>query len=175
MSLACEYRAASGSALETRQEITSCAAGIVPVTRKRGTRDMDFPWLPLTFSLTLLGLALFICRAVNASLGALKWNGALLFLALCVLAMLLDFTLTMVFASAGFHERTKYDSLGSRIAWSERIVTYLVPCAISLLMALRFRRRQRFARANAHGRSETEREGAVQIQTSPYTQSELTL
>ncbi|WP_250512860.1 hypothetical protein [Caballeronia sp. INDeC2] len=136
---------------------------------------MDFPWLPLAFILTLLGLALFICRTLNASLGALKWNGALLFLALCVLAMLLDFTLTMVFASASFHERNQYDSLGSRIAWSERIITYLIPCAISLVLALRFRRRQRFAHKRGEGRSETERDGSVQIQTSPYTQSELTL
>ncbi|KXU93526.1 hypothetical protein CR51_29310 [Caballeronia megalochromosomata] len=132
---------------------------------------MDFPWLPLAFNLTLLGLTLFICRALNASLGVLKWNGALLFLTLCVSAMLLDFTLTMIFASAGFHERTQYDKLGSRIAWSERIITYLIPCTISLLLAWRFRRRQRFA----HGRPETEREGAVQIQTSAYTRSELTL
>ncbi|SPB16545.1 hypothetical protein NOV72_03745 [Caballeronia novacaledonica] len=136
---------------------------------------MDFPWLPLAFSLTLLGLVLFICRTVNASLGALKWNGALLFLALCLLAMLLDFTLTMVFASASFYERTKYDDFGSRIAWSERIVTYLIPCAISLLLALRFRQRQRFARKHGLGRSETGRDDSVQIQTSPYTQSELTL
>jgi len=167
---------ASGSgARDATKSFILRAAGSFPVTRTRGTRDMDFPWLPLAFSLTLFGLALFICRALNASLGAPKWNGALLFLALCVLAMLLDFTLTMVFASANFHERTRYDSLGSRIAWSERIVTYLIPCTISLLLALRFRRRQRFAREGVHGRSETEREGSVQIQTSPYTQSELTL
>ncbi|SAK67131.1 hypothetical protein AWB80_03255 [Caballeronia pedi] len=136
---------------------------------------MDFPWLPLAFNLTLLGLALFICRALNASQGALTWNGALLFLALCLSAMLLDFTLTMIFASAGFNARTPYDSFGSRTAWSERILTYLIPCAISLLLALRFRRRQRFARALAGRGNKTDREGSVQIQTSPYSHSELTL
>ena|GEM_PF-1076074 len=136
---------------------------------------MDFPWLPLAFNLTLLGLALFICRTMNASLGSLTWNGALLFLVLCLSAMLLDFTLTMIFATAGFNARTTYDSFGSRIAWSERILTYLIPCAISLLLALRFRRRQRFARELAGGVNKSDREGSVQIQTSPYSQSELTL
>jgi hypothetical protein len=132
---------------------------------------MDFPWLPLAFNLTLLGVALFVCRALNASRGTLTWNGALIFLVLCFSAMLLDFMLTMIFASANFHERTTYDSFGSRTAWSERVFTYLIPCAISLLLALRFLRRQRFAR----GRNPADRDGSVQIQTSAYTQSELTL
>ncbi|WP_321791425.1 hypothetical protein [Caballeronia sp. J97] len=136
---------------------------------------MDFPWLPLFFNLALLCLTLFICRTLNAGEGSLRWNGALIFLVLCCLAMVLDFTLTMIFASAAFHERTSYDSFGSRIAWSERILTYLIPCAISLLLALRFRSRQRFSRELGRSRSEAAREESVQIQTSPYTQSKLTL
>lgn len=134
---------------------------------------MDFPWLPLAFSLTLLGLTLFICRIINASQGLLRWNGALLFFTLCLLAMLLDFTLTMVFASASFHERTDYESFGSRIAWSERLLTYLIPCAVSLLLAWRFRRRQRLA--HRLGSNPGTRGDSVQIQTSAYTQSELPL
>ncbi|SAK59161.1 hypothetical protein AWB76_02695 [Caballeronia temeraria] len=136
---------------------------------------MDFPWLPLAFILTLLGVMLFVCHALNARDGSLKWNGALIFLALCLSAMLLDFTLTMIFASAGFDTRSPYDNFGSRTAWSERIFAYLIPCAISLLLAFRFRRRQRFARALDSDRTSTERGDAVKIQTSPYTQSELTL
>ena len=136
---------------------------------------MDFPWLPLAFNLLLLGIALGICRTVNAWDGTLKWNGALLFLILCFVAMLLDFTLTMVFASANFHERTAYESLASKTAWSERIAVYLIPCAISLLLAWRFRRRQRFARELGHDRKAGARDDAVKIQTSTYTQSELTL
>lgn len=136
---------------------------------------MDFPWLPLAFSLTLLGLTLFISRALNASLGTLKWNGALIFLALCFTAMLLDFVLTMVFASASFHDRTEYESLASKTAWADRVFTYLVPCVVSLMLALRFRKRQRFAHEATRGRISADRETAVQIQTSPYTQSELTL
>ncbi|MFM0321088.1 hypothetical protein [Caballeronia glebae] len=151
------------------------AAGIAPVTRTRGKRDMHFPWLPLVFILGLLGFTLFVCRTLNASERSLKWNGALIFLFLCFAAMLLDFTLTMIFASAGFNARTPYDSFGSRIAWSERVVTYLIPGAISLFLALRFRRRQRFARALSHDGAPAEREGTLQIQTSPYTRSELTL
>ena len=106
---------------------------------------MDFPWLPLAFNLALLGVALFICHTLNASRASLTWNGALLFLVLCTAAMLLDFALTIIFASAHFHERTQYDAFGSRTAWSERILAYVIPCAIALLLAWRFRRRQRFA------------------------------
>jgi hypothetical protein len=114
---------------------------------------MDFPWLPLVCNLALLGVALLICRTVNASRGTLTYNGALIFLVLCFAAMLLDFSLTMVFASAHFHERTLYDAFGSRIAWSERVLTYLIPCAISLLLAWRFRRRQRFAHEGSPSRT----------------------
>ena len=116
---------------------------------------MDFPWFALFFNLFLLGVALFVCRVLNASRGILTWNGALIFLILCVAAMLLDFTLTMIFASAHFHDRTPYDAYGSRTAWSERVFTYLIPCAVSLLLAWRFRRRQRFAdaRTPAHART----------------------
>ncbi|WP_232470920.1 hypothetical protein [Caballeronia hypogeia] len=134
-------------------------------------RDMEISWIPLAFSLSLLALTLFLCRAVNVRQGALQWNGALFFFVLCILAMILDFTLTMVFASASFHDRTEYESLASRTAWAGRVLTYLIPCVVSLLLALRFRRRQRVAR----GRRTVDAGRPVQIQTSPYTQSKLTL
>jgi hypothetical protein len=140
---------ASGSGVQNTTKIQSRAAEIIPVTRTRGPREMDFPWFALLFNLALLGVALFACRLVNASRGILKWNGALIFLMLCVAAMLLDFTLTMVFASAHFHAHTGYDAYGSRAVWTARVLTYLIPCAISLLLAWRFRRRQRFAHARA--------------------------
>lgn len=136
---------------------------------------MDFPWLPLAFNLALLGSVLLICHRLNEKQGTLEWNGALVFLVLCLSAMLLDFALTMVFASASFHERTEYESLASRKAWVARILTYVIPCAVSLLLAWRFRRRQRFARELARGGSSNGRDESVRIQTSPYTESELTL
>ena len=136
---------------------------------------MDFPLIPLAFSLILLALTLFICRTVNASHGVLRLNGALYFFTLCFIAMLLDFTLTMVFASASFHDRTAYESLASRTAWSERILTYLIPCAVSLLLAFRFRRRQRLARELARGGKPGGRGDSLAIQTSPYTKSEMPL
>lgn len=132
---------------------------------------MDFPWLPLAFSLTVLSLTLFVCRIINASQGLPRWNGALFFFTLCLLAMLLDFTLTMVFASASFYERSEYESFGSRIAWSERLLTYLIPCGVSLVLAWRFRRRQRLVREGGSGT----RGDSVRIQTSAYTQSKLPL
>mgnify|MGYP007039508662 CR=1 FL=1 len=48
---------------------------------------MDFPLLPLAFNLALLGMALFICRTLNASQASLRWNGALIFLVLCIAAL----------------------------------------------------------------------------------------
>ena len=57
----------------------------------------------------------------------------------------------MVFASASFHDRMKYERFASRSAWSERVLAYLIPCAVSLLLALRFRKRQRFASATYRG------------------------
>ncbi len=134
---------------------------------------MAFPWISLLFNLALLGVMMFICHTLNASRGKLIWNGALLFFVFCFVAMLLDFTLTMVFASASFHDHTQYETVASRDAWTERIPSYLIPCAVSMLLALRFRRRQRFAleREQSAGAGKD----SVQIQTSPYTQSELTL
>jgi hypothetical protein len=134
---------------------------------------MDFPWIPLLFNFTLLVVTLFICRTINVRQGKLMWNGALLFFTLCFLAMSLDFILTMVFASASFHDKTQYESVASRTAWTERVPSYLIPCVISLLLAVRFRRRQRFAAA-FEGTSRGD-DAPVKIQTSPYTQSELPL
>nr|WP_284502904.1 hypothetical protein [Caballeronia sp. AZ10_KS36] len=107
---------------------------------------MDFPWVPLLFNLLLLGAVLFACRTANAASGKPVWNGALIYCVFCALAMVLDFTLTMVFASAGFHAHTRYEAVGSRTAWSARVLGYLVPCAVSLVLALRFRQRQRSAK-----------------------------
>ena len=47
------------------------------------------------------------------------------FFVLSFIAMLLDFMLTMVFASASFHERTVYQTFASKNAWGERVLTYL--------------------------------------------------
>jgi hypothetical protein len=133
---------------------------------------MDFPWIPLIINFLLLGAALFICRTINASQGKPTWNGALVFFIFCLLAMVLDFALTMVFASASFHDRNEYESMASRTAWSERVFSYLIPCIVSVLLALRFRRHQRFALASKGREKESD---SVKIQTSAYTQSELTL
>jgi bacteriorhodopsin len=133
---------------------------------------MDFPWIAILFSFALLGVTLFVCRTINAAQGKLIWNGALLFFTFCFVAMSLDFTLTMVFASANFHERTQYEVIASRDAWSGRLSSYLIPCAVSLLLALRFRRRQRYARVRDDPDADRE---TVTIQTSAYAQSELPL
>ncbi len=92
---------------------------------------MALPWIPLLFNLTLLGVVMLICRTLNAGQGKLIWNGALLFFVFCFVAMSLDFTLTMVFASASFHDHTQYETVASRDAWTERILSYLIPCALS--------------------------------------------
>jgi hypothetical protein len=138
---------------------------------------MDFPWIPFLFNITVLGVMLFICGTINASQGKLIWNGALLFFVFCSVAMVLDFTLTMVFASASFHDHTQYESFASRTAWAGRVLSYLIPCALSLLLACRFRKRQRFAakRAGRIANTSVEEDAPVVIQTSPYTKSELPL
>ncbi len=79
----------------------------------------------------------------------------------------------MVFASASFHDHTHYGSMALRSAWTDRILAYLISCVISMLLALRFHRRQRFA-ARRDGRASGSDE-SVTIQTSPYTESELPL
>jgi hypothetical protein len=138
---------------------------------------MDFPWIPLLFNLALLCVMLFICRTINASQGKLIWNGALLFFVFCSVAMVLDFTLTMVFASASFHDHTQYESMASRTAWAGRILSYVIPCVLSFLLALRFRKRQRFAakRAGGTANAAVDADASVVIRTSPYTESELPL
>jgi hypothetical protein len=134
---------------------------------------MDFSWGPLLFNLTLLGVTLFICGTINARHGRLIWNGALIFFVFDFLAMVLDFMLTMVFASASLYGQTQYESVSSRTAWAARVLSYVIPCVLSLLLALRFRRRQRFA---ARGTSMVaDNDAPVVIKTSAYTQSELPL
>jgi bacteriorhodopsin len=110
---------------------------------------MDFPWIPLFFNFLLLGIVLFVCRTINASHGKLLWNGALIYFVFCFLAMVLDFTLTMVFASASFHDHTQYETVASRMAWAGRFFGYLAPCAVSLVMGLLFRKRQQSAASPA--------------------------
>jgi hypothetical protein len=142
-------------------------AGMFPHFVRSEARDMNFPWLPLAFGLCLLMLMMVVCRLVNARGGIPRWNGALLFLALCCLALLLDFALTMIFASASFHERVEYERYASRSDWGRRVLTYLIQMPIALVLAVRFRRRQQIARCK-------QRQG-IQIQTSAYTRSELPL
>jgi hypothetical protein len=141
------------------------------------TAHMVIPWIPLFLGFTLLGVTLFACHTVNARYGRLICNGAMFFFAFCFIAMALDFVLTMVFASASFHDRTQYESVASRSAWSGRILSYLIPCVVSLLLALRFRARQRFAKAGGAGQagSAVQTDASLDIQTSPYTRSKLPL
>ncbi|VXB87614.1 conserved membrane hypothetical protein [Burkholderia sp. 8Y] len=122
---------------------------------------MDFPWIPLFFNLLLMGVVLFACRTANAAIGEAVWNGALIYFVFCLLAMVLDFTLTMVFASASFHAHTQYEAVGSRTAWSTRLLSYVVPCAVSLVLALRFRRRQRSANSRVAATEMSSAEGST--------------
>jgi hypothetical protein len=123
---------------------------------------MNFPWFPLILNFVLLAAAVLICNALNAGRRAPVWNGALLFIGFCVLAMVLDFTLTFVFASATTDDRERYIDLSSLSACGERAVAYAIPCVVAAVMALRFRLRDR-----------SKTEPSVTIHTSEYTQSEL--
>ncbi|WP_244813695.1 hypothetical protein [Caballeronia sp. Lep1P3] len=114
---------------------------------------MDFPWIPLIFNMVMLGIVLFVCRTINAANGQLLWNGALIYFVFAVLAMALDFALTMIFASASFHDNIQYERLASRTAWSDRILGYVIPCAVSLVLARSFRKRQRSAKPHSAGES----------------------
>jgi hypothetical protein len=125
---------------------------------------MNFPWFQLLLNFMLLGAAVFICNTINASVREARWNGALIFVGFCLLAMVLDFVLMRVFASATSAERTSYVSLASMSAWTERIIAYLIPCVAGLVLAARFRQRSR---------SRWQR--PVVIESSEYTQSELSV
>ena len=104
----------------------------------------------------MTNLQLFIAIIVP-----MLFNGALIFMIFCLLAMVLDLALTYVFASATTTDREQYIGLSSLGAYGERVVAYLIPGAAAALLALRFRARQRHAAPK------------VVIQTSEYTQSEL--
>ncbi|MDR5750939.1 MULTISPECIES: hypothetical protein [unclassified Caballeronia] len=125
---------------------------------------MNFPWFQLFLNFMLLGAAVFICNTINASLREARWNGALIFVGFCLLAVVLDFVLMHVFASATSAERTSYANLASMSAWAERVVAYVIPCAVGIVLAVRFRQRWR-----SHGRQ------PVIIKTSEYSQSELSV
>jgi hypothetical protein len=122
---------------------------------------MTFPWFPLFLNLLLLAAAIFICNAMNAGRSAPVWNGPLLFIGFCILAMVLDLALTIVFASATTTDRERYIDLSSIAAWCERAIAYAIPCALAAFLALR-------ARSRRHKQPQP-----VVIQTSEYTKSEL--
>jgi hypothetical protein len=122
---------------------------------------MNLPWFQLCLNFVLLGAAVFICNTINASQREAKWNGALIFVGLCALAMVLDLLLTRVFASAASLDRMGYVSLASMPALGERVIGYAIPCVVGVVLAVRFRQRR------------NRRVGPVRIQTSEYTQSEL--
>ncbi|MFK4440661.1 cell shape-determining protein MreD [Caballeronia udeis] len=123
---------------------------------------MNFPWFPLIVNFLLLALFVFVCNTLNTGRRTSTLNGALIFIGFCCLAMLLDFTLTFVFASATTTDRERYIDLSSLSACGERALAYAIPCAVAAVMALRFRVRSR-----------NPVEPSVIIHTSEYTQSEL--
>jgi hypothetical protein len=122
---------------------------------------MTFPWFPLFLNILLLAAAIFLCNVLNAGRSTPVWNGPLLYIGFCILAMVLDLALTMVFASATTTDRERYIDLSSLGAWFERTIAYVIPCALAVVLALRSRSRQ------------PKRPQTVVIHTSDYTQSEL--
>jgi hypothetical protein len=123
---------------------------------------MNFPWFPLILNFVLLAAAILICNALNNTRREPVWNGALIFIGFCILAMVLDFALTFVFASATTTDKEHYIDLSSLSACGERAIAYAIPCAVAAVMALRFQLRDR-----------SSQEPSVTIQTSEYTRSEL--
>jgi cell shape-determining protein MreD len=123
---------------------------------------MNFPWFPLILNFLLLALFVFVCHTLNTGRRTQALNGALIFIGFCCFAMLLDFALTFVFASATTTDRERYIDLSSLSACGERALAYAIPCAVAAAMALRFRVKSRGAI-----------EPTVIIHTSEYTQSEL--
>jgi hypothetical protein len=122
-------------------------------------RAMTFPWFPLFLNFLLLAAAIFICNTMNTGRATPVWNGPLLFIGFCILAMTLDVVLTMVLASATTTDRDRYVDLSSLGACGERALAYAIPCAVAALLALRFWVRTR--------------QPTVVIHTSEYTTSEL--
>lgn len=60
------------------------------MTKTTERHVMNFPWFPLILSFLLLTVALLICNTLSAGRRAPVWNGALIFIGFCVLAMVLD-------------------------------------------------------------------------------------
>ena len=79
---------------------TTSEGSFLPLPRLPKRRVMNFPWFPLILNFVLLAAALLICNTLNAGRRAAVWNGAQILIGFCFLAMVLDFTLTFVFASA---------------------------------------------------------------------------
>jgi hypothetical protein len=123
---------------------------------------MNFPWFPLILNFALLAAFVFVCNTLNTGRRTSTLNGALIFICFCALAMLLDFALTFVFASATTTDRERYIDLSSLSACGERAVAYAIPCVVAAVMVLRSR---------AKGQRPVE--PSVTIHTSEYTQSEL--
>jgi len=124
---------------------------------------MNFPWFQLFLNFMLLGAAVFICNTINASLRVARWKGALIFVGFCLLAIVADLLLTLVFASAPATDRMRYVSLSSTSAWTKRTVAYAIPCVVGIVLAVRFRQRKRAAPTS------------LRISTSDYTHSEMSL
>jgi hypothetical protein len=122
---------------------------------------MTFPWFALILNCVLLAVAIFVCNTLNVGRRGPLLNGAMIFLAFCFLAMILDLALTFVFASATTTDRERYIDLSSFSSFGERLIAYAIPGAVALIKALRFRGRQ------------PQPKRGVMIQTSEYTQSEL--
>ena len=140
---------------------TTTEGSFLPLPRLPKRRVMNLPWFPLILNFLLLAAALLICNTLNAGRRAPVWNGALIFIGFCLLAMVLDFTLTFVFASATTADRARYIDLSSLSAFGERAMAYVIPCVAAAVIAVRFRLRKRRP------------EPLVVIQTSEYSQSEL--
>lgn len=127
-------------------------------------RAMNFPWFQLFLNFALLGVALFAARLLNADRRAPPVNGALFFLAFCILAMLLDIALTFVFASASTEQRMRYIDLSSSSDCGKRALAYAIPAALAAFLAARFRLRHRRSAPTT-----------LTITTSQYTRSEMPL
>jgi hypothetical protein len=114
----------------------------------------------LVSNLALLAIVLFVCHLCNRFIPGAALNGAHIFVALVLAAVLLDAALTfLVFADA----QNRYGKFSESNAFLERAGTY----ALAAVAALAWRyatRRRRAARADMD---------ALIIRTSPYSESHL--
>ncbi|WP_345812954.1 hypothetical protein AAGS40_02455 [Paraburkholderia sp. PREW-6R] len=118
-------------------------------------------FLNVFFNLALLVVVLSASYLFNRLMPGVKLNGAHVFFALMLLAMVLDATLTfLVFADA----RSRYGQFSSTAAFLERAGAYVAAAGIALISR---RVAQRRSVAQAAKRD------AVVIRTSPYSESHL--